>query len=117
MDQAPYTEKVLGSTIHKGNLCELNYSLKLHSMGLPILCSSLMLRSYGLGQCDLVRYFSEIPLIEIFEVKKNKRLSRQFLNQKSRIKASGEFLSKLLNARIRFLVIYEEDFAKTDILH
>lgn len=117
MDQVPFTEKVLGSNTDKGNLCELNYSVKLHSRGLAILCSSLLFRSYGLGQCDLVRYFPEIPLIEIFEVKKNKRLSRQFLNQKSRIKASGEFLSKLLKSNVRILVIYEEDFAKTDILH
>jgi hypothetical protein len=117
MAQVLSTDKVLDSRIKRGELFEKKVSLHFHNQGIPVLCSSLILRTREMGQCDLIRYFPVTHFLEIWELKKSSQISQAFTNQERRLRLSVSFLSQMLKAKGSLKLITEEDFAKTHKLH
>lgn len=85
----------------KGELIEKDFSLEFHRQGIPLLISSLVLRSRGAGQVDLGRLEKKMGQcwIHLLEIKAGQNVS---LRQKNRLKKSGQFLGCLLGFQVKF---------------
>ncbi len=94
----------VSANISRGEQQEIASSLRCHAEGMPVLVSALVLRQRDLGQCDLVRFFPQRRVVEIWEVK---RQSRPVLSwgQRERLRRSGHFLAKILGASVLLRVI------------
>ena len=104
-ESLPFTEnpsKGLKS-ISKGELFERQVSLYYHQKYLPVLISSLLLRSYGCGQVDLSYLkFKNLYLCEL-------KSGRSILTgeQRKRLHKSQELLSQLLDLDTLLIFINE----------
>jgi hypothetical protein len=97
------SEKV-GSSRERGQLRELVVSASFHSEGVPLLVSSQVLRSLGMGQIDLARVKCSRQgqkLLEICEVKSKVAPTVQ---QYLRLKRAGDWLGHLLALPCRIIV-------------
>ena len=83
----------------KGLEKELLCSKRFHEQGIPLLLSSQLLRSWGLGQVDLARLLRRKGewLIELNEVKDGGILSQQ---QRKRLKKTSIFVGLLFNCPV-----------------
>jgi hypothetical protein len=101
---------VSGSSLGLKN--ELKSSLRFHQTGLPLLVSPVVLRSRGLGQIDLARLIKRDHqwVVELAEVKSS-QLGKEvmLLNQKQRLWGSGNFLSALFGAEVRWVEVEERE--------
>lgn len=61
--------------VSKGLAFECQQSLQIHSRGVPILLSSLVLREFGCGQIDVA--LLERDQVKLYELKMNGHLSSQ----------------------------------------
>ena len=89
----------VSENISKGKRREQSLSRSFHSHGTPILLSPLVMRSRGMGQCDLVRFLPASNHIEILEIKGSAR-PHVSIGQASRLRAAGEFVGKMLGASV-----------------
>jgi len=76
---------------------ERQVSRVFHENGLPVLVSSLFLRSLQAGQADLVRYFPRERVVELWEVKSGKSKISEL--QKRRLGQSLRLLSAIFRSR------------------
>lgn len=89
----------MSANISRGKQRERLESYKFHQAEIPVLVAPVVLRSWGLGQCDLVRFSKNKKLIEIREVKgQHGHLS---FGQRRRLLEAGKFLGKMLGANVR----------------
>jgi len=101
--------KESGST--RGLRNELNASETFHSVGIPLLVSSQILRTRNLGQIDLARLLKKNDSwrIEIGEVKSSKMGEHQMQkSQKFRLYSSQNFLSSLFGLPSIFSFVIRE---------
>ena len=98
MGTAPFIDKASDSSTSKGEKFELTFSEVFHSSGVPMLVSSLVLRSQSMGQCDLVRFLPSKKQIEVMELKhfKQHELCLSHI-QKLRLTRTCQYLSLLMN--------------------
>lgn len=80
------------SNFNKGKNLELEWSQKIHEVGIPLLISSLVLRNYSAGQVDLARIHKKS--VQLFEVK-----SQGFPHgrQLSRLKKSADWMGQIFH--------------------
>jgi len=84
-------------------MAELAFSKDIHHNEIPVLISSLSLRSRGCGQLDIVAFSKKSNRLNIFEVKsfKQKWVSAR---QWRRLRKSQEFLSLLFNCEVSITI-------------
>ena len=100
------------SLVKKGEDLELKYSTMVHTEGVPLLLSPLVLRSYNLGQVDLavIKDVCGEKLIVCYEIKKYMGITKR---QIRRVKRSATFLSHLINLpAVTRLIVESKNFAK-----
>lgn len=104
------------ANISRGKQRERAESLLFHQSEIPVLVAPIVLRSWGLGQCDLVRFSKHKKLIEIREVKGHR--GHLSIGQRRRLLEAGKFLGKMLGANVRLEMNSEYmEFAKDAKLH
>lgn len=83
----------------KGEVLEREMSLKLHSKADALLVSSLVLRSRGLGQVDVVNLRGRV--ITVWEIKSS---IRPGFKQIKRLRAAACFLSQIFSKSVRLVL-------------
>ncbi|MCB9093743.1 MAG: hypothetical protein H6621_01635 [Halobacteriovoraceae bacterium] len=83
----------------KGLEYEKQCSVTIHSLGIPVLISPVVLRKRGAGQIDLAIYQSENQKIIVYEVKHEDAwgLSR---GQYKRLKKSVDWIAQILQVQV-----------------
>lgn len=105
MDQVPFIEKPSkGLRNLSGRKRELHYSLEFHQQNIPLLVSSLVLRSRNLGQIDIAIINSK-KIIEVFEIKSSEQGSHLSFHQRQRLNSALLFLTLIFNLSGRIKVI------------
>jgi hypothetical protein len=89
----------VSANISRGKERERAESRQFHQTEIPVLVAPIVLRSWGLGQCDLVRFSKQKKLIEIREVKGQR--GHLSFGQRRRLLEAGKFLGKMLGANVR----------------
>lgn len=105
MDQAPFIVRPSkGSKSSYALKQELFHSQHIHADGTPLLASSLVLRSRGMGQIDICRVSLQ-DVIEIFEVKSSSQGCILSFAQRQRLQHSLHFLTLIFNISGRIKTI------------
>lgn len=84
----------------KGSNTEAEFTKIFHSSGMPLLVSSLVLRSRACGQidCAKIEFHQQTKRINLTEVKSNSWVSK---SQQVRLLAAADFLSKIFSCSCR----------------
>jgi len=84
--------------ISRGKQREQLASKDFHQKGMAVLIAPIVLRSRGMGQCDLVRFLPLTRCVEVLEIKgKDLWVSHA---QSRRLREAGTFIGKILGASV-----------------
>lgn len=100
-----------------GNDIESEFTKTYHQLGIPVLISSLVLRSRGCGQVDCARLEiqNEHRMLRLQEIKTNQWVSPV---QRGRLNRSAEFLSQIFGCGVSVSFAFSQNgFAKKQKLH
>jgi hypothetical protein len=100
MDPRRSTAKRSGAcgNISRGKKREQLVSKDFHQKGLGVLIAPIVLRSRGMGQCDLVRFLPLTRCVEVLEIKGGE--SWVSYAQSRRLREAGTFIGKILGASV-----------------
>ena len=84
--------------ISRGKKREQLVSKVFHQRGLGVLVAPIVLRSRGMGQCDLVRFLPLTRCVEVLEIKGEESWVSH--SQSRRLRQAGTFIGKILGASV-----------------
>ena len=89
---------VASGNISRGKKREQLVSKDFHQRGLGVLVAPIVLRSRGMGQCDLVRFLPLTRCVEVLEIKGGE--SWVSYSQSRRLREAGNYIGKILGASV-----------------